>query len=421
MYPSGIRKHLYRVHPEIVGKDAESRNWEKYCKVAKPSERTKIEYKSIDNSQENSVKHESGRNSNSRVGSKEMGVTGAADILKHGRSADGVVEENQELEQLGREVVKRKRCTKDAIMFSELAHANKGEESVSSNLENSLRKPKMKSRAKRNKKKLQLQRAHEPTFFSQPVYRPETVPTLTPCASTQTPADAASKLPNAETNGILSKALPAAGRTRFRIERLSGKFDPRLGSGCKSGSSAVPAPLDFAARLVQAQIDKNKLISVTKPLQSILAKTKVSAAESVKPDVSGIATAANDLPVHPSIVQHFAHVHNEFCGHIRVLHDGHMDYLVNGVLQHVDRDGNVYPHKLGATEKNPAGCRPVGEQGQGAAEELVTPHVLLRGSVGELLEREKERSRPAAEPEVCAGRDPACALQYLRTPCCHPR
>eukprot|EP00826_Nyctotherus_ovalis_P034700 TRINITY_DN2911_c0_g3_i3.p1 TRINITY_DN2911_c0_g3~~TRINITY_DN2911_c0_g3_i3.p1 ORF type:complete len:340 (-),score=50.80 TRINITY_DN2911_c0_g3_i3:335-1354(-) len=315
----------------------------------------------------------------SLIGADE-GSMNAAGILKFERNAGGVAEENQELEQPAKEVIQRKRHIKNTTVLSESARAMKRKKSVSSNPEDSLREPKMKSRAKRNKTRLQLQRANESMLLSQAAQKPHPNFIPTPFASTKTPTNCAYKPLDLRADYIFPKALASVSKTHFLIEKLNDKSSPKQLFSVKSSPSFAPLSLDFTNRLLQARIDKNKLISVTRPLQSILAMTDASAAKSVESAVPNIPAAADGLPLQPCVAQRFSHVHNEFCGHTRVLHDGHIDYIVNGVLHFVDRYGNVYPHKLGVTERNPVGCRPIGEQGLGIAEELVTPHVLLRGS-----------------------------------------
>lgn len=75
-----------------------------------------------------------------------------------------------------------------------------------------------------------------------------------------------------------------------------------------------------------------------------------------------LSTSLNDavpLREHP-------HVHNEFCGHNTIKHNGHIDYIHDAELHYVSTAGStchnlgeVFPHKLGVTETNPADCRPL--------------------------------------------------------------
>ena len=53
------------------------------------------------------------------------------------------------------------------------------------------------------------------------------------------------------------------------------------------------------------------------------------------------------------------HIHCEFCGHCTIRHDGHIDYVHDAELHHVDAIGEVYPHKLAISDINPGGCRPL--------------------------------------------------------------
>jgi hypothetical protein len=49
------------------------------------------------------------------------------------------------------------------------------------------------------------------------------------------------------------------------------------------------------------------------------------------------------------------HVHGPGCGHQAVQHDGHTDYLHDGHL-HYPHDGHVDEHAIGVDAKNPAKC-----------------------------------------------------------------
>ena len=50
------------------------------------------------------------------------------------------------------------------------------------------------------------------------------------------------------------------------------------------------------------------------------------------------------------------HLHGEYCGHLMVFHDDHIDYLDNGELHFSGRDGIVFPHRLGVTDVTPDKC-----------------------------------------------------------------
>jgi hypothetical protein len=51
------------------------------------------------------------------------------------------------------------------------------------------------------------------------------------------------------------------------------------------------------------------------------------------------------------------HEHGPGCGHTAVKHEGHVDYLHDGHLHHVAKDG-VEEHKLAVNSANPEGCAP---------------------------------------------------------------
>jgi hypothetical protein len=52
------------------------------------------------------------------------------------------------------------------------------------------------------------------------------------------------------------------------------------------------------------------------------------------------------------------HVHSEHCGHTRVRHDGHADYLHDGHL-HCPHDGHYDERAIEVSATNPAKCAPV--------------------------------------------------------------
>jgi len=52
------------------------------------------------------------------------------------------------------------------------------------------------------------------------------------------------------------------------------------------------------------------------------------------------------------------HSHDEHCGHTRVAHDGHVDYLHDGHLHHA-HDGHYDEHAIAVSATNPAACAPV--------------------------------------------------------------
>ncbi len=52
------------------------------------------------------------------------------------------------------------------------------------------------------------------------------------------------------------------------------------------------------------------------------------------------------------------HTHGADCGHTRIQHDDHVDYLHDGHL-HFQHGDHYDEHILAVTEVNPDGCRPV--------------------------------------------------------------
>jgi hypothetical protein len=54
-----------------------------------------------------------------------------------------------------------------------------------------------------------------------------------------------------------------------------------------------------------------------------------------------------------------AHRHSVHCGHTRIRHDGHVDFLHDGHL-HSEHDGHYDEHVLEVSDANPAACAPLG-------------------------------------------------------------
>lgn len=52
-----------------------------------------------------------------------------------------------------------------------------------------------------------------------------------------------------------------------------------------------------------------------------------------------------------------SHVHGPNCGHTAIQHDGHLDYLHDGHL-HCPHAGHVDEHQIAVGGKNPASCTP---------------------------------------------------------------
>ncbi len=74
------------------------------------------------------------------------------------------------------------------------------------------------------------------------------------------------------------------------------------------------------------------------------------------------------------------HQHGPDCGHTGIKHDGHVDYLHDGHLHHQDADGLVTEHVIAVSDTNPAECNQAAEgidpdhvHGPGCGHEAV-PH-----------------------------------------------
>src|SRR5882762_6047011 len=51
------------------------------------------------------------------------------------------------------------------------------------------------------------------------------------------------------------------------------------------------------------------------------------------------------------------HVHSTSCGHQAVSHEGHVDYLMHGHLEH-EAGGRITEHVISVSALNPARCTP---------------------------------------------------------------
>lgn len=63
-----------------------------------------------------------------------------------------------------------------------------------------------------------------------------------------------------------------------------------------------------------------------------------------------------DLPEFPLYRSNPCHIHCDFCGHLAIIHDNHIDFLSDGELHYTTRSGATYPHKLAITNLNPVRC-----------------------------------------------------------------
>lgn len=74
--------------------------------------------------------------------------------------------------------------------------------------------------------------------------------------------------------------------------------------------------------------------------------------------------------------EHHTHQHGDGCGHLRIRHGDHEDYLHDGHLHHNAADGEVAKHVLDVTEENPAGCHQLSchLQAQHAEDAPKVPH-----------------------------------------------
>lgn len=55
---------------------------------------------------------------------------------------------------------------------------------------------------------------------------------------------------------------------------------------------------------------------------------------------------------------HHDHVHSEKCGHTKIEHEGHIDFLHDGHMHH-PHDGHYDEHTIAVSTTNPDACKPV--------------------------------------------------------------
>jgi hypothetical protein len=68
------------------------------------------------------------------------------------------------------------------------------------------------------------------------------------------------------------------------------------------------------------------------------------------------------------------HIHNQDCGHTRVQHGDHVDYLHDGCL-HAEHEGHYDEHAIAVDAENPAMCSPIAcSCGHSACEHELVPH-----------------------------------------------
>ena len=118
------------------------------------------------------------------------------------------------------------------------------------------------------------------------------------------------------------------------------------------------------------QLETNECLPITEPLEE---------------DLKEIISKLPDNPLNPIEGHIHNHVHGEMCGHIMINHNNHIDLIHDGELHWTDPKGIIYSHKLGITDVNPTGCRPITNLGNEKniisnvyiSEGLITPHVRI--------------------------------------------
>eukprot|EP00826_Nyctotherus_ovalis_P045908 TRINITY_DN5126_c0_g1_i12.p2 TRINITY_DN5126_c0_g1~~TRINITY_DN5126_c0_g1_i12.p2 ORF type:complete len:339 (-),score=81.05 TRINITY_DN5126_c0_g1_i12:188-1204(-) len=224
------------------------------------------------------------------------------------------------------------------------------------------------------------------------------------------PAKNAVQLKTVKGKLLFSKSNESSADIKFPQKRgqtfFIEKAPTKLANPPKSSEPLLS--LEFAKKLSEARIDKNKIISfqpfgseIKSKLRALVGfpTQKISPLLSERPKetsrrAEGVVRSLLTKPAVPLGCGEHKHVHNEACGHLLVMHEGHIDALHDGELHLTNKSGRVYPHKLAISKVNPDGCNPIcsAKESCEVLEELMTPHVR-RGSKGRTTRARTRRVR----------------------------
>lgn len=350
-YVSSFKKHLRKSHSEILVEDIEDNKWQNYCRITKNPQGIEGHYKSHDSSLASNVffLEDSSTNNKANLASTNGKVGSAAASLKLKENKINELSIHS-MEGSLIEPTKRKRRNKDKRSNNKFAIIN-GREDTLNNLPGSSVNAKQQEDTMK-----QSLKATAPISSIQDIRNPINYKGTIP---SNVPMNEVDKSQSIRLENNTPKSVIGVNRNKFVIERLDNQSSSKEALDVKQNSLPVSISEDFTKRLEKAQINTNKVISIIQP-------SKTS---------NQITKNPNTLPTRSTSYVKFNHVHNEYCGHIRVIHNEHIDYLVNGELHYIDASGRVYPHKLEVSEVNPIGCRLKLKGNFANAEEYVTEHV----------------------------------------------
>jgi len=147
-------------------------------------------------------------------------------------------------------------------------------------------------------------------------------------------------------NVFSSKACKRKRQKGTLLETSEGAESPCEDSNLNSTEALCRSPvLSEAKEYIKSSSDKIFLTPEVKPTENIMIPEKT------------LEERIKELPEFPVNKSFRSHVHGEFCGHITVIHEDHIDFLCDGELHLVTRSGSVYPHKLPISDVNPARCK----------------------------------------------------------------
>lgn len=353
-YVSSFKKHLQKSHSKSIAEDIEDHKWENYCRITKNGQEIEGHYKLYDSSLASNVFHIEGSNTNNKANFASMNgkVGNAVAGLKSKENKSNEISMHS-MEGSLIEPTKRKRRHKDKTSNDQFTITS-GREDFLSSLADSSHNPKKQTKDRMEGTIRQPANAIAPISSTQDIRNSINYKGIIPPNISMNEMDKSMRLEN-----NTPKSVTSANRNKFVIERLNDQSSPKQTLTAKQNSLPASVSQEFTKKLEKVQINKNKLISITQPLKAI----------------NPIARNPHTLPTQPTNFVKLNHVHNEYCGHIKVIHRNHIDYLVNGELHYVDSLGRVYPHKLETSEINPVGCRSMLRGDFVNVEGCITEHV----------------------------------------------
>jgi len=109
-------------------------------------------------------------------------------------------------------------------------------------------------------------------------------------------------------------------------------------------------PTDLEKRSIGVQYERCDI-----PVLGIAPQVPRTLDERIQEGIRSLPT----MPTYPLESSEHHHIHCEYCGHTPLFHINHTDFIHDGELHYLDSMGKCYPHKLGISDANPCGCRPL--------------------------------------------------------------